>query len=79
MKKFLILIILAVAVSCKAKKENISYADHVSQIDSIVYANRNIDSLTALLAGYEAGNDDVGRMFWQDMKPAMTTWEEWWQ
>lgn len=62
MKKLLILTILAAAVSCKAKNENISYVDHISQIDSIVYANRNIDSLTALLAGYEAGNDDVGRM-----------------
>ena len=39
MKKLLILTILAAAVSCKAKNENISYVDHISQIDSIVYAN----------------------------------------
>ena len=40
MKKLLILTILAAAVSCKAKNENISYVDHISQIDSIVYANK---------------------------------------
>ena len=62
MKKFLILIILAVAVSCKAKKENISYADHVSQIDSIVYANMNIDALEGMLSGYETDGDAVGKM-----------------
>ena len=62
MKKLLILTILAAAVSCKAKNENISYVDHISQIDSIVYANMNIDALEGMLSGYEADGDAVGKM-----------------
>lgn len=62
MKKLLVLTILTVAVSCKVKNENISYFDHVSQIDSIVYANMNIAALEGILSGYEADGDAAGKM-----------------
>ena len=38
------------------------YVNYVTRIDSIVYANKNIDSLKSLLSGYEANSDDVGMM-----------------
>lgn len=62
MKKTLILIAFAFIISCKGHNEDISYANHIKQIDSIVSANDNIEALEGLLSGYEASRDDVGRM-----------------
>ncbi len=62
MKKALLLIILTGVISCTDYNEDLSYADHISQIDSIVSANNDMKELELLLSGYEAGHDDVGRM-----------------
>ena len=62
MKKALLLIILTGIISCTDYNEDLSYADHISQIDSIVSANNDMKELELLLSGYEAGRDDVGRM-----------------
>lgn len=62
MKKALILLVLALIFSCNGHNGKMSYADHLRQIDSIVSANSNIDSLRNLLSAFEAGGDDVGRM-----------------
>lgn len=62
MKKALLLIILTGIISCTDYNEDLSYADHISQIDSIVSANNDMKELELLLSGYEAGHDDVGRM-----------------
>ena len=62
MKKTLILIAFAFIISCKGHNEDISYANHIKQIDSIISANDNIEALEGLLSGYEASRDDVGRM-----------------
>ena len=56
------MIILAFMIACKGHNENMSYANHVEQIDSIVSANYNIDTLKEFLSAYETSRDDVGRM-----------------
>ena len=62
MKLTLIIIILVFFVSCVGHNENMSNSNHIQQIDSIVSAGINKDSLETLLAGYKAGRDDVERM-----------------
>lgn len=62
MKIALLLIVLTFVISCKGRDENISYASHVRQVDSIVYANKDLQSLEGVLAEFEANRDDVGRM-----------------
>ena len=62
MKIALLLIVLTFVISCKGRDENISYASHVRQADSIVYANKDLQSLEGVLAEFEANRDDVGRM-----------------
>ena len=62
MKLTLIIIILVFFVSCVGHNEKMSYSNHIQQIDSIVSAGINKDSLETLLAGYKAGRDDVERM-----------------
>ena len=62
MKWILIFITLFVVLSCRRNNENMFYVNYVTRIDSIVYANKNIDSLKSLLSGYEANSDDVGMM-----------------
>ena len=62
MKQTLIIIILVFFVSCVGHNENMSYSNHIQQIDSIVSAGINKDSLEIILAGYKAGRDDVERM-----------------
>lgn len=63
MKKSLILIALALIVSCRGQKENAAYADRLGRVDSLVSANRNnMDALNGLLSGYAARRDAVGSM-----------------
>lgn len=62
MKIALLLIVLTFVISCKGRDENISYASHVRQVDSIVYANKDLQSLEGVLAEFEANRDDAGRM-----------------
>lgn len=62
MKIALLLIVLTFVISCKGRDENISYASHVRQVDSIVYANKDLQSLEGVLADFEAKRDDAGRM-----------------
>ena len=62
MKKPLILLPLVFIISCMEQNRNLAYINHIRQIDSIVYANRNINALEVILADYEADKDDVGRM-----------------
>lgn len=62
MKKILFLVTLMVLLSSRGSTENRSYANYFSQIDSIVSANRNLETLKELLSTYEADQDDVGRM-----------------
>ncbi len=62
MRKSLVLTLLVFIVSCGKQNENVSYADHISKIDSVVYANRNLDTLELLLSGYETEHDNVGKM-----------------
>lgn len=62
MKKALILFIFVCIISCNRHHENNSYATHAKQIDSIAYANNNVDALEELLSDCEASHDDVGSM-----------------
>ncbi|MCR8893833.1 response regulator [Bacteroides sp. ET336] len=62
MKDLLILITFVFMVSCNAHNDKMSYVKHVRQIDSIVTANSNIDTLDVLLSVYESNHDDVGKM-----------------
>ena len=50
MKKALLLIILTGIISCTDYNEDLSYADHISQIDSIVSANNDMKELELLLS-----------------------------
>lgn len=63
MKNSLLLIFLAFMVSCQGlNNRNISHDGHSKQLDSIISACNDIHTLDSLLACYEAGNDDIGRM-----------------
>ncbi len=62
MKKYLILLLLALIASCKVHNQDQSYANRIRQLDSIVSVNRDIDTLQSLLSEYEASHDDAGKM-----------------
>ena len=65
MKKALLLIILTGIISCTDYNEDLSYADHISQIDSIVSANNDMKELELLLSC-------------RDTKPVTMMSGEWW-
>lgn len=62
MKKYLILLLLALIASCKVHNQDQSYANRIRLLDSIVSVNRDIDTLQSLLSEYEASHDDAGKM-----------------
>ena len=62
MKLTLIIIILVFFVSCVGHNENMSNSNHIQQIDSIVSAGINKDSLIP---------------FWQGIRQGVTMWKEW--
>lgn len=62
MRKALIPIIAALIISCRGVSEDMSYVNHIRQIDSTVSANREVDALEALLDVYEDKGDVAGKM-----------------
>lgn len=62
MRYSLILAVFAVIVSCQVHDGNLSYENHVSQIDSTVSGIVDTDSLKFLLSVYETVGDDAGMM-----------------
>ena len=64
MKKLILLLYFAAAVftACRTEKTEQYSGELRKQIDSIVYANKNIDSLEILLSGWEESDNVLGVM-----------------
>ncbi|MGM9766088.1 MAG: response regulator [Candidatus Cryptobacteroides sp.] len=64
MKKLILLLSFAAAVftACRTEKTEQYSGELRKQIDSIVYANKNIDSLEILLSGWEESDNVLGVM-----------------
>ena len=62
MRRALMPVVVALLAGCQGQPADTQRGNHQKEVDSTVFAHKQVEELEELLAGYEARHDDMGRM-----------------